>query len=47
MQLLIGKGDDVEGDGATSGSIGYEDPPEIVAKALLCFNDKYVCHTNE
>ncbi|XP_022930500.1 uncharacterized protein LOC111436937 [Cucurbita moschata] len=38
---LTGKGDDAEGV-ASSGFVGYEDPPEIVAKALRCFNDKYI-----
>ena len=27
-----------------TGGAGY-DPAQIVAKALLCFNDKYVCKT--
>ncbi|CAK9328945.1 unnamed protein product [Citrullus colocynthis] len=38
---FYGKCDDFE-SGSTSSSVGFEDPPEIVAKALLCFNDKYI-----
>ncbi|KAL4014937.1 hypothetical protein IC575_027158 [Cucumis melo] len=38
---FYGKCDDFE-SGSTGGSVGFEDPPEIVAKALLCFNDRYI-----
>ncbi|KAJ1407719.1 hypothetical protein SESBI_24195 [Sesbania bispinosa] len=53
----FGKGDDnvpetqagagFGGAGAGTGGAGFGDPSQIVAKALLCFNDKYIYQSCE